>query len=102
MPFVTAAGFAEASVIYDLEPPAFVVGNWTTSERSSVTLSNGAFNQTLEYNTIAIQTQSGCEPADTFDFTGTAATALSFTGTWNGCSVTINTGTLSTLCIVSG
>ncbi|KAG5637195.1 hypothetical protein H0H81_005408 [Sphagnurus paluster] len=59
--FVTAAGYASASVLYRLQDPPFVSGQYTVAPFE---FPNGVSNGTVVVNTTAVKSNTGCIPAD--------------------------------------
>ncbi|KDR72481.1 hypothetical protein GALMADRAFT_73674 [Galerina marginata CBS 339.88] len=94
--FLTGAGYAGASVLYDLPAPAFIQIPYTIANFElplSVTNNGTAF-----VNTTAIKSETGCQ-AVPVQMTLTAPGAWSNTASLNGCSITwaVSNSTTDTL-----
>ncbi|KAF8962330.1 hypothetical protein BDZ97DRAFT_1122718 [Flammula alnicola] len=85
--FLTGAGYAGASILYDLPAPPFISVPYTVAPfELPVTLTN---NGTAFANTTALKSSTGCQSVPV-QMTQLSAGAWSNTASSNGCSITWN------------
>ncbi|KII91113.1 hypothetical protein PLICRDRAFT_155954 [Plicaturopsis crispa FD-325 SS-3] len=85
--FLSAAGYASASVLYDIGDPDFIHDTYTIGEFQLPT--DVATNGTVFANTTAVKSEPGCEPADQTTMTQHAdGQGWTNNATFNGCTFT--------------
>ncbi|KAF8156670.1 hypothetical protein B0H34DRAFT_471221 [Crassisporium funariophilum] len=91
--FLTAAGFAGASVMYDLAPPAFINGPYTVAPFE---LPNTVKNGTAFANTTAVKSETGCVPVPV-QMSQLSGGSWSNSVSYNGCSITFQVANNSSI-----
>ena len=82
--FAAASGYVDAAIAHNLGDPPFVIGGWSVASFDYQALYNTvAKNGTVSVNTIATETDTGCQSVDSITRQGSATT---WTGTYQGCS----------------
>ncbi|KZT34086.1 hypothetical protein SISSUDRAFT_318122 [Sistotremastrum suecicum HHB10207 ss-3] len=84
VPFVSAAGYAEAQALYALPDPAFIKDGWTV--QPFVVPTNQTLNGTIFANTVGIKTWSGCEAADSVGIAQDPRGGVDLNATWGDCT----------------
>jgi hypothetical protein len=93
--FLTASGYASASVLYHLDDPPFVSKPWTVGAFELP--SYKGFNGTVKANTTAVKSEPNCRPSDNLNMTKSpTGVGWVITASANGCSMTWSVDTNAT------